>query len=435
MNYFTKFKAKLITTYQKSLVRDTFWLLASKVISIFIQAFYFILVARSLGAENFGIFVGVSALGAVVLPFAVLGSGDILIQSVSKDRSRFSEYWGKALVTVFASSLIIITVLVLLAKFFLLRSVPTVVLVLILTADILGVTLTFHVVGKALAAVDKIKESAIVRIMLTISKFLAAIIMVQFFPQSNILIWSSLYFLSTLISAFSSVLFVCHLLGKPKFSSLQIKGDLTQGLYFAISESASSINANIDKTMLVSLSTAEAAGLYAAAYRVIDVGSVPIFSILGATYVKFFQHGLSGIKGSLGFAKRLLPGIALYGIVAAIGLWLVAPFVPLILGEEYKNAVGTLRWLAPVPFYIGVQHMAADALTGAGFQRSRSIIQVSAAILNVGLNIILIPLYSWKGAVWATLSSETFKLITLWIIVFVLYKQQMKKQLKLDKNQ
>ncbi|MGB3190018.1 MAG: oligosaccharide flippase family protein [Limnoraphis sp.] len=435
MNPFTKFKAKLIATFKKSLVRDTFWLLATKVISIFIQAFYFILVARSLGAENFGIFVGVSALGAVVLPFAVLGSGDILIQSVSRDRSRFSEYWGKALVTVFASSLIITTVLVLLAKFFLLRSVPTVVLVLILTADILGVTLTFHVAGKALAAVDKIKESAIVRIMLTISKFLAAIIMVQLFPQSNILIWSSLYFLSTLISAFSSVLFVCHLLGKPKFSSLKLKGDLAQGLYFAISESASSINANIDKTMLVSLSTAEAAGLYAAAYRVIDVGSVPIFSVLGATYVKFFQHGLSGIKGSLGFAKRLLPGIALYGIVAAIGLWLVAPFVPLILGEEYNNAVGTLRWLAPVPFYIGVQYMAADALTGAGFQRSRSIIQVSAAILNVGLNIVLIPLYSWKGAVWATLSSETFKLIALWIIVFVLYKQQMKQELKLDKNQ
>jgi O-antigen/teichoic acid export membrane protein len=228
---------------------------------------------------------------------------------------------------------------------------------------------------------------------------------------------------------------VCNILGKPKFSSLKLNGDLGQGLYFAISESASTINANIDKTMLVSLSTAEAAGLYAAAYRVIDVGSVPIFSVLGASYAKFFQHGLSGIKGSLGFAKRLLPGIALYGIVAAIGLWLVAPFVPLILGEEYKNAVGTLRWLAPVPFYIGVQYMAADALTGAGFQRSRSIIQVSAAILNVGLNIILIPLYSWKGAIWATLSSETFKLIALWIIVFVLYNQQMKKELKLDQNQ
>jgi O-antigen/teichoic acid export membrane protein len=435
MNYFTKFKAKLTATYQKSLVRDTFWLLATKVISIFIQAFYFILVARSLGAENFGIFVGVSALGAVVLPFAVLGSGDILIQSVSRDRSRFSEYWGKALVTVFASSLIITTVLVLLAKFFLLRSVPTVVLVLILTADILGVTLTFHVAAKAFVSANMIRRSAQVQITLAFCKCFAAIILAKYFPNPDIFIWSSLYFFSTLIASFSSVLLVCNILGKPKFSSLKLNGDLGQGLYFAISESASTINANIDKTMLVSLSTAEAAGLYAAAYRVIDVGSVPIFSVLGASYAKFFQHGLSGIKGSLGFAKRLLPGIALYGIVAAIGLWLVAPFVPLILGEEYKNAVGTLRWLAPVPFYIGVQYMAADALTGAGFQRSRSIIQVSAAILNVGLNIILIPLYSWKGAIWATLSSETFKLIALWIIVFVLYNQQMKKELKLDQNQ
>ncbi|KKD36511.1 MAG: oligosaccharide flippase family protein [Limnoraphis robusta] len=435
MNFLTQLKYKLIETFQKTLVRDTLWLLISKIFGVLIQATSFILVARSLGAENFGMFVGVSALGAIVLPFAVLGSGDILIQSVSRDRSRFSEYWGKTLATVFVSSLFITTFLVLIAKLFLLRSVPTLVLILILTADILGVTLTFHVTAKAFMAVNMIKQSALVRMMLAVSKFIAALIMAKYFSNPDIFIWSSLYFLSTLIAAFTSVLFVCKLLGKPKFPSLKFTTDLGQGLYFAISESASTINANIDKTMLVSLSTAEAAGLYAAAYRIIDVGSVPIYSILGATYAKFFQHGLSGIKGSLDFAKRLLPVIVLYGIVAAIGFWVLAPFVPDILGEEYENAVGALRWLAPVPFYLGVQYMAADALTGAGFQRSRSIVQVSAAILNVGLNIILIPIYSWQGATWATLSSETFKLILLWILVLSIYKKEMKAQSKLDINE
>ncbi|NJO44417.1 MAG: oligosaccharide flippase family protein [Oscillatoriales cyanobacterium RM2_1_1] len=408
-------------------MRDTLWLLVSKFVGIFIQTASFILVARSLGAENFGIFVGVSALGAIVLPFAVLGSGDILIQFVSRDRSRFSEYWGKTLVTVFTSSTIIIILLVLFAKLFILKSVPIVVLILILTADILGITLTFHVTAKAFMAVDMIKESAFVRLMLAITKFLAAVMMASMFSNPDIMVWSSLYFISTIVASFGSILFVCKILGKPTFSSLKFNDELVQGLYFAISESAGTINANIDKTMLVSLATAEVAGIYAAAYRAIDVSSIPIFSMLGATYAKFFQHGVSGIKGSLSFAKRLLPSVILYGVIATVGVLVFAPFVPYILGQEYEGTVEILRWLAPIPLFIGLQYMAADALTGAGLQRSRSIVQTGAAVLNVGLNLILIPLYSWKGAIWATLSSETFKLIFLWIIVYVIYKQQAKR--------
>ncbi|MGL5080091.1 MAG: oligosaccharide flippase family protein [Microcoleaceae cyanobacterium] len=424
MNLFKSLKGKITQVSQKALVRDTLWLFLSKFINIFIQATYFILVARSLGTEGFGIFSGTSALASIMVPFATLGSGDLLIQSVSRDRSSFRESWGKALIIVSVASVTIIFLLLFIAKLFLLRNVPLIVILLILIADVLGVTLTFNLAARAFMAMNLIKRAAQVQVFLSFSKFVAAIILTRFFPDPNIIVWSYLYCFSTLIASFSSILLVCKLLGRPKFSSVGLTSKLDQGLYFAISESASTINANIDKTMLVSLSTAEAAGIYAAAYRLIDVGSIPIFAMLGATYARFFEHGISGIKGSLSFAKRLLPGVAAYGMIAGLGLFILAPFVPSILGEEYVDAVSTLRWLSPVPFLIGVQYMAADSLTGAGFQRSRSIVQVSTAALNVSLNFILIPQYSWKGAIWATLCSEILKVILLWIIVTLLYRKQ-----------
>ena len=72
------------------------------------------------------------------------------------------------------------------------------------------------------------------------------------------------------------------------------------------------------------------------------------------------------------------------------------------------------------------QYLAADTLTGAGHQKARSIVQVGAALINVLLNIWLIRFYSWKGAAWATLISDSLRLICLWLIVFLLYRKATK---------
>ncbi|TFB84196.1 hypothetical protein E3O11_10070 [Cryobacterium levicorallinum] len=50
--------------------------------------------------------------------------------------------------------------------------------------------------------------------------------------------------------------------------------------------------------------------------------------------------------------------------------------------------------------------MAADALTGADLQSFRTGAQLVAAVCNVGLNLLLIPLFGIMGAVIATVVSE-----------------------------
>lgn len=98
-----------------------------------------------------------------------------------------------------------------------------------------------------------------------------------------------------------------------------------------------------------------------------------------------------------------------------------APWIIYILGDEYQNAIATVRWLAPIPIIGSLQLLLADSLTGAGFQKTRSVIQITTALANIGLNVWLIPLYSWKGAAWATLSSDSFRVICLAIAVSWFY--------------
>ncbi len=128
--------------------------------------------------------------------------------------------------------------------------------------------------------------------------------------------------------------------------------------------------------------------------RSIDAGYLGLQALSGAAYAKFFQQGALGIKGSLGFAKRLFPTVSAYGAIACVSFFLLAPVIPRLLGAEYTNSVEAVRWVAPVPLLMCLQYLAADTLTGSGFQGIRSIVQVSSALLNVALNFWLIPLYA-----------------------------------------
>jgi O-antigen/teichoic acid export membrane protein len=422
-------RAKLNNLFSKGLVRDTFWMFLAKGSGVIIQAIYFVIIARFLGAENYGSFIAVTALASLIFPFAGLGTEDILVQQVSVDKSLFNKYWGNTIFILIGNSSLIIILLLILSPYIFSTNISQITIAMILVADLICLGL-LTACYKAFVAVGRVKKLAQLGVLYNCAKLVAAFCLVVFFSQPTITIWASLYLASSAIIAAVGVILVNRLAGFPRPDFSKIKSEIQQGLFFSIAASASNINANLDKTMLASMSTLTATGIYGSAYRFIDVGSIVLLSLFGVSYPKFFQHGASGIRSSFNFARRLLPFILSFGIVSSIGYLVFAPLVPVILGDEYTEAIAALRWLAPLPFIAAFQWLAADTLTGAGFQRVRSAVQVAAAVLNAGLNIWLIPLYSWQGAAWATLVSDSLRMVCLWLIVAFLLRQ--KKQVNIN---
>ncbi len=415
-------KIKATNLFQSNLARDTLWMLLSKLFNVVMQAGYFILVARLLGKENYGSFIVVAASASIIFPFVALGSEHILVQNVSTNQASFRTHWGNSLLLAITNGALLTIILLLIAPIIFPKDIARSTELLILLADLICLAL-LDLASKALMAVDMVKKMAQLGVLSTCGKLLAALSLAVFFSEPNLIIWSYLYFASSIVTAVIAIVAVNKMVGLPKLALAELKSNMEQGLYFAISASATNINAGLDKSMLGKLANVGAAGIYGSAYRFIDVGNVPLFALSGATYTRFFQHGVAGIRGSLGFAKRLLPILILYAIVSFIGFWFLAPFIPVILGEEYREAIGALLWLSPLPAISAIQYLAADTLTGSGNQKARSLVQVVAAIINVVLNIWWIPLFSWKGAAWATLVSDSFKLVCLWIIVAWLYRK------------
>ena len=64
------------------------------------------------------------------------------------------------------------------------------------------------------------------------------------------------------------------------------------------------------------------------------------------------------------------------------------------------------------------------SLTGAGFQGARSGIQVLVALFNVGINLWLIPTYSWRGAAWASIISDGLLSILLCLVMLYIARRE-----------
>ncbi len=419
-------RIKAANLLQSNLAKDTLWMLFSKLFNVVMQAAYFIIVARLLGKDNYGSFIVITAIASIVFPFVLLGSEHLLVKNVSTNKETFRTYWGNGLVILAANGTLFTVILLLLFRGIFPQNVQWGTILLILLADLIGLAL-LDLGFKSLMATNMVNKTAQLGILNTCSKLLAALALAIFFTNPSVATWGRLYFASSVIMATVTILLINKMLGSPRPVLSELRSNIAQGLYFSISTSANNINANLDKSMLGKLASVGAAGIYGSAYRFIDVGSVPLLALSGATYTRFFQYGASGIKGSLDFAKRLLPFLTLYAIASVIGYWLLAPFIPAILGEEYREAIEALLWLSPLPAIATFQYLAADTLTGSGNQKARSIVQVGAAIINILLNIWLIPQFSWKGAACATLISDSLRLICLWIIVFLIYRRETKQ--------
>jgi O-antigen/teichoic acid export membrane protein len=428
LNFFkrTKQVPETLQKKEESLLKSTLWLLCSNGSRLVLQAAYFIIIARVLGPDQYGAFVGATSFVAILAPFAGMGGGFILIKNVSRNKSLFREYWGNALFKILISSIFFGGLCVLLYPFVLPKEIPNALILLAIFADLVCLRL-IQVAGQAFQAVMRLRNTAQLNLLPEISRLIAALLLLNFFPHPDALQWMWLYVSGTIITSLIAVFWVHQSLGKPKLALGRVKSEIKEGIYFSIGLSSQTVYNDIDKSMLTRLATLTDAGIYAAAYRLIDVSFVPVRSLLGAAYTKFFRHGANGITATLQFAKRLMPIAGGYGIVAALALFLGAPVVQSIFGNEYAGTVDALRWLAPIPFLKVLHYFAADTLTGAGYQNFRSMAQIVIAMLNVMLNLWLIPIYSWKGAAMVSIASDTLLALGLWTIVLAMSQRKLQK--------
>lgn len=409
------------------IVRNTASMMVGGLVRTGLQGVYFVMIARSLGSSQYGAFVGVTALIAVLQPFAMLGTGNLMVQSVAQNRMKFRESWGNALFTTGILSGLWLVCILLGVHVFLPRDIPLSLVAIVGFADLFLVGIVI-LAGQAFQAFEELHQTSQLNVVLMSTRAVAALLLTVCFRHPDATTWSEFYLLSTGVTALYSFACVHKRLGSPALALGDLRRKVREGFYFAVSLASQSIYNNIDKTMLTRFSTLDAVGIYATAYRLIDLAFQPVSALLASTYAQFFRHGTDGLAGTTRFAKRLLPFSAGYGVLAGLGLVLIGPVVPMILGQSYSRTVEAMWWLSPIILMRSVHYLFADALTGAGLQGIRTSLQLLIAGQNVLLNLWLIPSHGWRGAAWASLASDGMLAICLIFTVLVLSRRKEERE-------
>jgi O-antigen/teichoic acid export membrane protein len=370
-----------------------------------VQFVYFVLVARSLGAEQYGYFAGCVALALILAPYTSLGAGNLLVRAAARRPGDLPGYWYSGIVSilVLGSSLAVLAAVTW-------GSVVdhpgfTRMAFYILLADLVF-TRFVELSAQSFQSAGRLHYTALVQLCLTVMRLLAAVAALTVVDAGSAQEWAGLYLVSTALSALFAIVLATALLdlGRPRRQmALLVWRERKAGALFSLSLSAQSVHNDADKAILLQLANPAAAGAYSAAYKLVDAAFIPLRSLFAATYADFFRRGEAGVSASRRFGLRLLPFVGLYGLFAAAALLLARPLVPRLLGSDYTDLSAILAWLCALPLLRGVQYLLGNVLSGADLHAQRTLTQVVVTVINVGLNLLLIPLYGWRGAAFASL--------------------------------
>ena len=411
------------------LKRNSVWMLSGQGASTLLQAGYFVLIGRALGSHQYGEFVGAASLVSVMSQFSSLGMDSIIIRDLSRDRTKFSSSWGLSLELSMVGFLAVAAVAIILGHFILSPEVR-ILLPFIALSDGLFARLSL-LCSKAFQAVNNFAYTAKLMALSNLARALMAGILylevLRSHELSTAYTWTRIYCLSSFAAALMGIVLVNKKLGMPTWARPSWK-IVSEGISFSLASSSISIYNDIDKTYLVSVGQSSAAGIYSAAYRIVDVASTPLYGVYSAAFSRFFTEGAKSTLHASRFSRRLLKRTALYSSAAAILMFFSAPILPYVLGKSFASSTSALRWLCLLPLIRCFHYAAGATITGSVSQWYRTTQQIAAAVLNLGLNALLIPKFSWQGAAAASLLTDGALAGLNWICVAWLIARQSRQQ-------
>lgn len=359
--------------------------------------------------------VAITSLVGIMMPFAGWGSGNLLVMHGARNHADLSLHWGNTIIYTALTGLLL-TLCTLITGHFVLPDLSGRLILTFSIAEYFFVRLV--VTGaQVFQSLERVRTAAQLGALPYFLRVAALIGLIVANVSFSLTVWSLVYLIATIVSAVVTVGIVTVMLGPPVFSINTMRETLRPGTFFAISHASASIYADSDKVILARYGSLEAAATYAVGYRAVQMASLPVRSLLYASYSRFFQHGQAGLTGTFSFARRLLPVGVIWSLAAGLALFTLAPLIPRLVGSDFQASIAAIRWLSPLPLIHTLYYLCADILTGAGYQSGRSVIQICTAALNVGLNLLLVPKYGWLGAAWATLIAETVMVIGVWIVL------------------
>lgn len=373
------------------------------VLAAVIQTVTFVLLARNFGVSRFGALMMLQASTQSVLDFVTIGSGDAIVRRIARKSGDHGVAVGHA-ITVMATTIVPMSAAIGVFVLYCLKlPISHFGIWLYVVGELLGNSLATVTEQTCIAHSDVASANA-ARLAPAALRCLAVIAFVVG-QKDDINLWICIQGFLTLlggIAVFS--LLVLRRFGWPILGIS--RSDLSFGTTCTFLRLTSALQFNADRLVLGGLLSASVVGLYSAATRGLQFGTLPVLGVLRNLQSGFFRAGREGLEGARSFARANIRRVVVVGLLSAAGILGAAGLLPWILGRGFESSGIVLRYLCLSPLLQGLQYLFADVLTCSERQKTRlavSLLAVGAYILvivtatrNYGLAGLVIGLYVFQ---------------------------------------
>ncbi|MCZ2858469.1 lipopolysaccharide biosynthesis protein [Blastococcus sp. VKM Ac-2987] len=395
----------------KRLAGDTGWAAVVELVTMVSGLVVMFVISTRLGPGAYGYFVGAQALIAALGMVSYGAVAQLLMQGIVRDRRPPGEVFGRALGLALATTCAALLTGLLLSGI-LFPGLDAAVFGLLAVAELLGMGAV--VLSAAYRqALDAYRESVIPRVLLLLGRTGAVVGLAALGSMSLGQVAAAFCVLGLLVAAV--VLGQLRVRdGVPLRPRKPTTQEVCDGMSAATSLLAFSVHEDADKVLMVRLADPVTAGLYAAAYRAVQVVAAPIKALVTASHRRFLVHDPDATGEHTRRSRAYTVLGASYGILASAVAIAAAPLLPAVLGEDYRGSVPMVQVLAVLVLLRGLGAFSFNGLLGLGAHGYRMYAISVAAVAAAVLNLTLIPRFSWWGGAVATLAAEFLFVALAW---------------------
>jgi O-antigen/teichoic acid export membrane protein len=233
------------------------------------------------------------------------------------------------------------------------------------------------------------------------------ITLVLLFRELEPLVWGVV--VAEVISLVLSFCVIRHRFGliAPEFQFSVWKNFMVRSAPIAIGMIFSVLYFRLDIVMLQLMAEEKVVGFYSAAYKLFEVAVVLPHSfmlVLFPTLVEEYHSDRSQFKDRF---KKAFTMYSLIGGSIALALWVFSHgIITFMYGDQFLPSIYVLDILSGAILLFFINFLLSNTLIISGREKINTWILVGATVLNIILNLVLIPIYGALGAACATLFCE-----------------------------
>ncbi len=415
MNYDnTNTKINFSSESFKKYFKNTGWMFFERVIRILLAFIVSILLARYLGPKDYGLFNYILSFTGLFTIISSFGIENILVRELVKSPDKSNELLGTAFRIRIIGSLITIILCITTAALLNEEYFNLILIFIISTSTIFQ---SVSVVEQFFQAKVEAKKNAIVQ---SLSFFLTSIIKIIFIILELPLIMIVFAHISEFI--FLSIgYYLIYIKSGYDFRDWKLNLELLKTFIkdsfpLMLSGLVISIYMKIDQVMIKKMMSSQDVGFYAAAVKISEAWYFFPMVISASLFPAIVNSKMISESLYLNRIQKLYDLLAATAISIAIPTTVFSNLIIYILfGKDFEPAstVLTIYIWAGVGTFLGVassQYLINENLTKLSFYRT-----LIGMVVNVLLNIYLIPRYGINGAAFATLVSYNLAAFSIFI--------------------